>query len=193
VTAVDAVVAALEAGGPVVVPSDTVYGLCVSPHSEEAYRHIGHLKGRADQPVAVVANTLEQLLEAVPELDAAPLARLLPGAYTLIVPNPAERFPWLSQGNEGTLGIRVPDLPPPTREVIARFGPVAATSANLHGGPDPRTLADVPEEIRAATVCLDGGPILGVASTVVDLTGPVPHVLREGAGDVQRVLDLFHA
>jgi len=190
VTTVDAVVAALEAGGPVVVPSDTVYGLCVSPHSEVAYRQIGRLKGRADQPVALVANALEQLVRAVPELDGHTvlLEQLLPGAYTLIVPNPARRFPWLSQGNEGTIGIRVPDLPAPTYEVIARFGPVAATSANLHGGPDPRVLGDVPEEIRAAAVCLDGRPTPGVASTVVDLTGDEPRILREGAGDVERVL-----
>jgi tRNA A37 threonylcarbamoyladenosine synthetase subunit TsaC/SUA5/YrdC len=134
-------------------------------------------------------------VRAVPELDshAVRLTQLLPGPYTLIVPNPARRFPWLSQGNDGTVGIRVPDLPAPTREVIARFGPIAATSANLHGGPDPRTLADVPEEIRAEAVCLEGGTILGVASTVVDVSGPEPRVLREGAGDVNRVLDLFRA
>ena len=189
---VDEAVAALAADRPVVVPSDTVYGLCVSPHSEEAYRHIGRLKGRGDQPIAFVANTLDQVLEAVPELHgrtADLLAEILPGPYTLIVPNPARRFPWLSLGNEGTLGIRVPELPAPTHEVIARFGPVAATSANRHGGSDPRSLADVPEEIRAEAVCLDGGEILGIASTVVDLTGDEPRILREGAGDVQRVLE----
>lgn len=190
----DEVVAALREGRPVVVPSDTVYGLCVSPHSEDAYRRLGRLKGRDDQPVGIAANELEHVLEAVPELRdpyGELLAELLPGAYTFILPNPARRFPWLSKGNEGTIGIRVADFPAPTREVLARFGPVAATSANLHGGPDPRTLADVPEEIRAGAVCLDGGAILGVASTVVDLTGEAPRVLREGAGDVQCVVDLF--
>jgi L-threonylcarbamoyladenylate synthase len=130
------------------------------------------------------------VLAAVPELRTHKdlLAEILPGAYTLILPNPARRFPWLSLGNEGTIGIRVPDLPEPTRELLDRFGPVAGTSANRHGGPDPRTLADVPAEMRAAALCLDGGPTLGISSTVVDLTGAEPRVLREGAGDVDRVL-----
>jgi L-threonylcarbamoyladenylate synthase len=191
VSTVDEAVAALERGEPIVLPTDTVYGLCVSPHSEEAYRHVGRLKGRGDQPIALIANELGQLLEALPELGgptAELLAEILPGPYTLVVSNPARRFPWLSVGHEGTLGVRVPELPAPTREVIARFGPVAATSANDHGGRDPRTLADVPEEIRAEAVCLDGGELPGIASTVVDVTGAEPRVLRQGAGDVGRVL-----
>jgi L-threonylcarbamoyladenylate synthase len=73
--------------------------------------------------------------------------------------------------------------------VLDRAGAVAATSANLHGGADPRTLDDVPEAIRSAVVALDGGELPGVASTVVDLTGEEPRVLREGAGDLARIIE----
>jgi L-threonylcarbamoyladenylate synthase len=193
VTPVDDAVAALRDGRPVVVPTDTVYGLCVSAYDERAFAQLGRLKGRGDQPVAFFASDVEVVVDAFPELRvrAAQLDAILPGPYTLVLPNPARRFPWLSVGNERTIGIRVPDLPQLARDVLDRAGAVAATSANLHGGPDPRALADVPEEIRTAATCLDGGELPGIASTVIDLTRDEPRVLREGAGDVQRVLQAF--
>jgi tRNA A37 threonylcarbamoyladenosine synthetase subunit TsaC/SUA5/YrdC len=80
------------------------------------------------------------------------------------------------------IGVRLPDLPPPARELLDRVGVVCATSANVAGGPDPRRLEDVPAEIRAACgAVVDAGELPGVASTVIDLTGPEPRVLREGA------------
>jgi L-threonylcarbamoyladenylate synthase len=83
---------------------------------------------------------------------------------------------------EGTVGVRVPELPQRAREVVAQVGGVLATSANRHGGADPRRLEDVPEEIRSACGAeLDGGPLPGVPSTVIDLTGPEPRIVREGA------------
>src|SRR6185437_13720683 len=85
-------VTALERGLPVLLPTDTVYGLVSTP-GEEAARTLYALKGRARaQPTALLAATVEALLEAVPELDASLLRRLLPGPYTLVVPNPAARF-----------------------------------------------------------------------------------------------------
>ena len=66
---------------------------------------------------------------------------------------------------------------------------VAATSANLHGVPDPRRLEDVPEEIQAAAVLVDGGELPGTPSTVVDLTGGEPQILREGAVPAAEVLE----
>ncbi len=76
----------------------------------------------------------------------------------------------------------MPALDGPGRELLARVGAVAATSANLHGGADPRTLDDVPDELRAAAAALlDGGELPGTPSTVLDLTGAEPRVLREGA------------
>ena len=168
------------------MPFDTVYGLAADPcHSDHA-RRLYRLKGRAEaQPTALVARDVDYLLECVPELRgrAATLARLLlPGPLTLVLPNPAQRFRWLTGGNPDAIGVRVPELTGPGAEILARVGALAATSANLPGQPDPSTLRAVPEEIRAgAGAVLDGGELPGSPSTVIDLTGPEPRILREGA------------
>ncbi len=135
--------------------------------------------------MALLAADLDTILDAVPEARGrgAVVARaLLPGPYTLILPNPARRFRWLAGARPETIGVRVPDLPAPALEAVARFGAVAATSANRHGEPDPPRVADVPAEIleRCGAV-VDAGELPGTPSTVVDLTGPEPSVLREGA------------
>jgi L-threonylcarbamoyladenylate synthase len=179
-------VAALRAGELVVLPTDTVYGLCADGYREEPHRRLCRLKGRPEEmPTALLAADLDMILDAVPEARgrAAVAARaLLPGPYTLVLPNPARRFAWLTGSSPKTIGIRVPELPPEARAVVERFGAVAATSANLHGGPDSRRLEDVPREVLAAVAAaVDAGPLLGTPSTVLDLTGPEPTVLREGA------------
>jgi len=173
---------AIRAGRPVVLPTDTVYGLCADPENEAAAREVGRLKSRTErQPIALLAGGVDALLQRVPELDRRPLDALLPGPYTLILPNPARRYPWLTGGSE-TIGVRVPDLPPVAAEVLREVGVVLATSANAHGGPDPRRVEDVPEQIRAACGALvDAGELPGTPSTVLDLTGPEPRLLREGA------------
>ncbi len=178
--AVENAVAALRAGESVVLPTDTVYGLCADADSEAACRRAFALKGRPEgQPAALVCGDVETLLERVPELPEAMVRALLPGAYTLVFANPACRYLWLS---EETIGVRVPELPGPGADVLAQVGAVMATSANAHGGPDPRTLDDVPEAIRRGCGALvDGGELPGAPSTVLDLTGHEPRVLREGA------------
>jgi L-threonylcarbamoyladenylate synthase len=175
-------VAALEAGLPVLLPTDTVYGL-VSSHDEEAARRLYELKGRRrDQPTAILAATIEALIEAVPELDGDQLRKLLPGSYTLVVPNPAGRLPWLTGGAPGPIGVRVPQLPAQTHAIVAARGVVLATSANDPGGANPVTLDDVPQRIRRGCGAeLDLGPLPGTPSTVVDLTHDEPRILREGA------------
>ena len=178
---IDEAVAALRAGRPVVLPTDTVYGLCADPSREEPALEVARLKGREQrQPIALLAGDVDQLLEHVPELDPVVLRALLPGPYTLILPNPERRYPWLGGG--ATIGVRVPDLPAVAAAVLDEVGAVLATSANLHGGTDPRRLEDVPETIRlAAGAVVDAGELPGTPSTVLDLTGPEPRVVREGA------------
>lgn len=192
---IDAAVAAIRAGKPVVLPTDTVYGLCADAESETAALEVARLKGRAaKQPIALLARDVERLLERLPELDQGVLRALLPGPYTLILPNPARRYPWLAGDNPETIGVRVPDLPAPTAAVLDEIGAVLATSANVHGGPDPRRLEDVPREIRKACGALvDGAELPGTPSTVLDLTGPEPKVLREGAVPAAEALDLLAA
>jgi L-threonylcarbamoyladenylate synthase len=188
-------VAAIRAGRPVVLPTDTVYGLCADAEREDAAREVARLKGRAaHQPIALLARDVDRLLERVPELDARVLRVLLPGPYTLILPNPKGRYPWLAGDRPDTIGVRVPVLPGPAAEVLDEVGAVLATSANAHGGADPRRLEDVPEEVRrASAVLVDGGELPGTPSTVLDLTEPEPKVLREGAVPASEALGLLAA
>lgn len=171
-------VAALRAGLPVLLPTDTVYGL-VSLPTEAAVAALYALKGRRpEQPTALLAASADQLLGAIPELDGS---RLLRGPYTLVLPNPARRFPWLAGGRPDAIGVRLPDLTAEAAAVLEAVGCVAATSANDPGGGDPLRLEDVPMRLRRACPALDAGPLGGVPSTVLDLTGAEPRVLREGA------------
>ncbi|HYK07602.1 MAG TPA: L-threonylcarbamoyladenylate synthase [Gaiellaceae bacterium] len=185
-TDVDDAVAAIESGRLAIVPTDTVYGLAATPFSEDAVRRLYLAKGRVEQqPTALVVHDLERLRGCLPELTGSEervAGALLPGPYTLVVPNPARRFAWLGGSRPETIGVRIPALTGAADDLLARVGALVATSANLPGGPDPRTLDDVPAELRAAAeAVLDGGELPGTPSTVVDLTGSEPRVLREGA------------
>ena len=178
-------VEALRAGLPAILPADTVYGLFALP-TEDACARLYALKGREPRkPSALLAADLDALVAAVPELRgrAEAIARALqPGPYTLILANPAGRFPWLAGENPVAIGVRVPRLPAASASVVAAVGALASTSANAPGGPDPRRLDDVPAAIRAAVGAeVDGGELPGTPSTVLDFTGETPRVLREGA------------
>jgi len=188
-------IAAIRAGQAVILPTDTVYGLAGTALTPEGRDAVYRLKGREHgQPTALVAASIEALLECVPELErssGAAITALLPGPYTLVLPNPARRFPWLCGSTPDAIGVRVPALSSVAAEVIVAVTAVVATSANLPGGAEPQTLADVSDELRqGAAAAVDGGTLPGIPSTVVDLTGPHPRVLREGAGDLERVLAL---
>jgi L-threonylcarbamoyladenylate synthase len=183
---VEEAVEAIGEGRPVVLPTDTVYGLCSSPLAPES---LSRLKRRTpDQPIALLASQVEILLELVPELPEDALRKLLPGRLTVILPNPEQRFPLLAGSRPDTIGVRVPELRGASQRIVTRVGAVAATSANLHGEPDPRRLDEVPQEIRQAAVLVDGGELPGTPSTVVDLTGPEPRILREGAVPAAEVI-----
>jgi L-threonylcarbamoyladenylate synthase len=190
---VDRVVDALLGDALAVVPTDTVYGLVCAARSRDAAADLYRLKGReTSQPTALIASSVAELVRCLPDLDdehVRLVRALLPGPFTLVLPNPAERFGWLSERRPATIGVRVPVLPDSTAEVVARLGAVVATSANLPGEPDACRLHDVPEHILAGVAAvLDGGLLPGVPSTVVDLTGPTPVILREGAVDADATM-----
>jgi tRNA A37 threonylcarbamoyladenosine synthetase subunit TsaC/SUA5/YrdC/SAM-dependent methyltransferase len=122
-----------------------------------------------DKPSAVMFFDVDAALAALPwlgERTRAALSRLLPGGVTVLVPNPGGEFPLACGADGSVLGVRVPDLP-----ALASVGvPVLQSSANLAGGPDPTRLDEVPAAVRAgADLVLDGGPLPGTPSTVVDL------------------------
>jgi L-threonylcarbamoyladenylate synthase len=180
--------AAILAGLPAIIPTDTVYGLVTTPYREEPVHRLYALKSRAaDQPTALIAADLDALYGCIPELRgrAGAIAEaVLPGPYTLVLANPARRFPWLAGDNPDAIGVRVPVLSGPARTLLDQVGVVAGTSANLAGGPEARRLAEVAEVLLAECTTLDGGELPGIPSSVIDFTGPEPVLLRRGAGDV---------
>jgi L-threonylcarbamoyladenylate synthase len=197
VSDVESAVAAIRAGGLAIVPTDTVYGLATTASSEAPAQRLYEAKGRAEiQPTALVAADLDALFDCVPELhgekEGVVARALLPGPYTLVLPNPARRFPWLTGSRPTTIGVRVPAVEGVAAGVLRGVGAMVATSANLPGGRDPRRIEDVPDELRAAVdAVVDGGELPGTPSTVIDLTGAEPLVIREGAvaaADALRVI-----
>jgi len=158
----------IRAGGVVLFPADTVYGLACDPGNEEAIERMYALKGRPREKRSAL---MYFSVDDVPDLPPA-ACKLLPGPVTVV----------LSDGR----GIRVPDGP--------RLGsvPVLQTSANPSGGPDPRRLDDVDAAIRdGVDLEIDGGELPGSPSTVVDLSGEEPRILREGAVPADRIRALL--
>ena len=166
----------ISVGGVAIFPADTVYGLATEPDSREGVDRLYRLKGRApDKPAAVMFFQLEAALAALPELGErtrAAVERLLPGALTLVLPNPARRYPLAAGPEPERLGLRVPRL----EGALAPLGivgwPVLQSSANRAGGPDVRRVEDVDPGVRAGVdLVLDAGELPGAPSTVLDLSG----------------------
>jgi L-threonylcarbamoyladenylate synthase len=186
----------IAVGGVALFPSDTVYGLATEPESKEGVRRLYGLKRRLlDRPTAVMFFRLELAFAALPELpgptrDAA--ERLLPGAVTLLVPNPARRFPLACATTPEVLGVRVPKLEGQLAPLELMRWPVLQSSANVSGAGEARRLDDVDPDVRAGVdLLLDGGELPGTPSTVIDLTSYDRDrsfaVVREGAVRRERV------
>jgi tRNA threonylcarbamoyl adenosine modification protein (Sua5/YciO/YrdC/YwlC family) len=187
----------IEAGGLAVFPADTVYGLACDPHDRFAVERLYLLKRRPlEKASAVMFFDADAAFAAIPELGErtrAAMARVLPGAVTLLVANPAGRFPLACGADVSTLGIRVPAV---TRLAGVRR-PVLQSSANLAGGADPRRLSEVPVLLRAAVeLVIDGGELPGTPSTVVDLRRYEAEgewsVVRAGAVGERELTEALH-
>ena len=177
-------------GGLAVFPTDTVYGLGTHPDSVEGAHRLYWIKGRSpDRPAAVLFFDLERAFAELPEVGAKTqeaLSRLLPGPVTVLLPNPATRFPLACGAEPGRLGIRVPKLDDKLAKLASVKVPILQSSANPSGEGDPRSLEEVDARIRrGADVELDAGLLPGTPSTVIDLTTyeekSAFEVLREGA------------
>jgi L-threonylcarbamoyladenylate synthase len=189
---------ALRSGQPVILPTDTVYGLAVSAYSSEPSERLYKLKDRNPlQPTALLAADIDMLFECVPELRgrAGVIARaLLPGPYTLVLPNPARRYRWITGDTPDAIGVRVPELPEVTEKIVSDLGCVVATSANLKGGPEPRRIEEIPAELLDQVgAVVDAGELPGTPSTVIDFTGDEPRVIREGAAPSADAIDRVSA
>ncbi|HUZ81758.1 MAG TPA: L-threonylcarbamoyladenylate synthase [Gaiellaceae bacterium] len=194
----DRMIVAIRAGRPVLLPTDTVYGLATSADREDYATGLYRLKNRPEtQPSALLAADLDALFESLPELrgrSEAIVRALLPGPYTLVLPNPARRYRWLTGTRADAIGVRVPKLPAAAHSVVAAVGCVIATSANEPGGPSPASLEEVPARIRAAVAAeLDVGTLPGTPSTVIDFTRAEPSVIREGAASAVEAIERVRA
>ncbi len=176
---------ALRGGEVVVVPTDTVYGLAVVAALPEAAARLFALKGRPGEvalPV-LVADVDQALALADDDLPAAALdamRRWWPGPLTVVVRRRGGLGLELGGTDDATIGLRVPAHPVP-RGLAARVGPLAVTSANLHGSATPVTAAGVVEHLGAGVgLVLDAGPSDGVSSTVVSCLGDEMRLLRAG-------------
>jgi L-threonylcarbamoyladenylate synthase len=180
----------ISVGGVAIFPADTVYGLATEPDSREGVERLYRLKGRVpDKPAAVMFFQLDAALAALPELGErtrGAVERLLPGALTLVLPNPAHRYPLACGPEPERLGLRVPLLDGKLAPLAEVGWPVLQSSANRAGEPDARRVGDIDARVRAgADLVLDAGELPGTPSTVVDLSGYERdgewRLLREGA------------
>ncbi len=184
--AMERAVAALRAGGVLIIPTDTVYGVAVDPRVPGATEALFALKGRPPEvALPILVASVEQALmlaaDAVPESSRRLMQRWWPGGLTVVVARREGMGLELGGPDQATVGLRLPAHPVPV--ALARaVGPLAVTSANRHGRATPVTAAEVLDQLGpGVAVALDGGPCRGAASTVVSCADDETlRVLREG-------------
>ena len=173
----------LAGGGTVVFPTDTVYGLASSAFSTAAIEKLFEIKVRErGKPIAVLLGSVDQLGDVTDQPSPAAIAlaeKHWPGALTLVVP----RHPGMPEilSPQPTLGVRIPDHPV-ALALLQAAGPLAVTSANLSGEENTVTAQEALSQLDGRVdLILDGGMTPGgVPSTVVDMTGETPRILRQG-------------
>lgn len=191
---IDEAVATVSAGGLVVLPTDTVYGIGADAFTPDAVAALLAAKGRGRQmpPPVLVADvrTLDGLCTDVPDAVRALVAELWPGGLTVICRSQPS-LAWDLGETHGTVAVRMPDHPA-ALALLRRTGPLAVSSANRTGQPAATTAAEALEQLGDAVgVYLDGGDAPGgVASTIVDATGPVLRAVREGAVPLARLREI---
>ena len=176
----------LRNGGLVAFPTETVYGLGANALNEEAAKKIYEAKGRpSDNPlIAHIADfgDLDPLVSSVPEAGRKLMEAFWPGPLTLIFPKSAI-VPYGTTGGLDTVAVRMPADPVAAALIRLAGVPVAAPSANTSGRPSPTTADHVWQDMNGKIeMIIDGGPVgIGVESTIIDVTGSVPMILRPGA------------
>lgn len=187
----DAAEAVLRSGELVVMPTDTVYGVAADAFEPAAVRRLLRAKGRgADMPPPVLVaavTTLDALATKLPTFAREMAEELWPGPLTLVC-RQQPSLTWDLGDNRGTVAVRMPDSEL-VLELIQLTGPLAVSSANRTGMPAASSVPEAREMLGdAVSVYLDGGALPGaLPSTILDVTGVVPRVLREGALDLARL------
>ncbi len=184
--------AAVTAGGPIVFPTDTVYGIGADPYSAQAVQRLFKAKKRQhDKPIPVLAadvSALDELGVDIPQAARELAAEFWPGALTLIVRRNPAALMHLGD-SDGTIALRVPDHEV-ARSVLRRTGPLAVTSANISGKPSATSCAEALAQLgEGAVVYLDAGETPGeTPSTIIDFASTVSgHIVREGILTAQQL------
>ncbi len=193
---VDAAVAALLAGGAVIVPTDTVYGIATATAVPGSTAALFHLKQRPSDVALPVLCADEASARAMagelPRGAEALMAACWPGPLTLVVPRRPGLDLDLGGPDDETIGLRVPDADV-VRAIAARVGPLACTSANRHGQPTPATATEAAAALGpGVTDVVEGGPLEGAPSTVVGWQGGALRIFRVGAisaATIEHLLD----
>lgn len=179
-------IASLKKGGIVAFPTDTVYGLGADPFNEQAVGRIYDVKKRPhDQPLPLLLadkSDLSKVATSLPDIVWQLAERFWPGGLTLVL----NKSPWLPSsvsGGSDTIAVRIPDHPIPIALMRGLGTPIVGTSANLSGRPSPVTEEEVREQLGdEVDLIIDGGRCPGgTESTVLDISGKVPVLIREGA------------
>jgi tRNA threonylcarbamoyl adenosine modification protein (Sua5/YciO/YrdC/YwlC family) len=194
VTGLAEAAASLRKGDLAVIPTDTVYGLAADAFSPPAVTGLLAAKGRDRQmPPPVLVGTVRAATALVEDLSASAkdlMDEFWPGALTLVL-RANRNLIWDLGETKGTVAVRMP-LHEITLELLKETGPLAVSSANRSGAPPATTAADAEAQLgEAVAVYLDGGPCSGdVPSTIVDLTGAVPKLLRRGVISIARLREV---
>ncbi|MBB4855034.1 tRNA threonylcarbamoyl adenosine modification protein (Sua5/YciO/YrdC/YwlC family) [Mycobacteroides chelonae] len=192
---IDAAVSALKAGELVVMPTDTVYGLGCDAFDSNAVTALLAAKGRGrDMPVGVLVgswHTIDGLVFAVPSAARELIEAFWPGPLSIIVRH-APSLSWDLGDAQGSVMLRMP-LHPVAIDLLRAVGPMAVSSANVSGQPPALTAEEARDQLDDdVAVYLDGGAAeLGAASTIVDLSGPVPLIVREGPITREQIVDVL--
>ncbi|MFP5070710.1 L-threonylcarbamoyladenylate synthase [Pseudonocardia nantongensis] len=185
---------AVRAGQLVVVPTDTVYGIGCDAFNGTAVRSLLEAKRRGpDMPVGVLVGswtTIDGLVGTVPPSARALIEAFWPGELSLVLEH-APSLAWDLGSTRGTVMLRMP-LHPVALELLREVGPMAVSSANTSGNPPASTVTEAITQLAGnVPVYLDGGPSGDpVASSIVDLTGPRPRLLREGGVTAEQIAEV---
>jgi L-threonylcarbamoyladenylate synthase len=186
---------AAKNGRLVVLPTDTVYGIGADAFDSAAVAGLLSAKGRGrDMPVPVLVGswqTIDGLALAVPQATRDLIRAFWPGALSLVV-RQAPSLQWDLGDSRGTVMLRMP-LHPVAIELLREVGPMAVSSANVSGRPPSVDVGDAREQLGdLVEVYLDAGPSAQqAASTILDLAGPAPRILRAGPVSAERIAEVL--
>jgi L-threonylcarbamoyladenylate synthase len=186
--------AVLRKGELAVLPTDTVYGVAADAFSPEAIIALLAAKGRGRQmPPPVLVGSRRAAMALIEDVSTSAtdlIDEFWPGGLTMVFRS-ARSLVWDLGETKGTVAVRMP-MHPVALELLRETGPLAVSSANLTGSPPATTAAEAEAQLGGAvSVYLDGGPCMDQQpSTIVDLTGAVPRLLRRGVIPVQRVREV---